>query len=440
MCGFLSTHPGCDFRRSMKASSGRPDSLGTSASTRWLNRSILGAGLTSALGDFGYETASVILPGLLAALGIPAGALGTIEGLADAASSLTKLAAGYIADRLGHRKTLVCIGYALTPVGQALIALAAGWPLILVGRTLGWFGRGLRGPLRDAIVAESITPQTRGRAFGFHRAADSIGAVVGPSLGVVLLAMLQAVMPAGALGPFRWVLWLTLIPGAFSVLSFAMLVRDDRSIANPTAAFRQSIRELPLGFRRYLGAVGLFGAGDYAHTLLILAATQLLRGRFGLAHAAEIAGLLYVLRNMVQTLASYPLGALADFAGSRLVLVWGYALGVATAVLTALAFALESATLRLALLITVFAFAGAYVATEDAIEAALVANLVPRRFHNIGYGALGATNGVGDLISSILVGALWTAVSAPVAFLTAAAIMFSGTVMMASIYVPVSEA
>ena len=409
-------------------------------STRWLNRTILGAGLTSALGDFGYETASVILPGFLAALGIPAEALGAIEGLADAASSVTKLAAGHIADRLGHRKTLVCLGYALTPFGQALIALAAGWPLILVGRTLGWFGRGLRGPLRDAIVAESITPQTRGRAFGFHRAADSIGAVVGPALGVMLLAAMQAAMPAGAVGPFRWVLWLTLIPGALSVLSFAVLVRDDRSIANPKAAFQQSLRELPSGFRRYLGAVGLFGAGDFAHTLLILAATQLLRGRFGLAHAAEIAGLLYVLRNGVQTAASYPLGALADLIGPQRVLVWGYAFGVATAALTAVAFVIDSAALRLALLVAVFAFAGAYIAAEDAIEATLAANLVPARLHNIGYGVLGATNGIGDLISSALVGALWTAVSAPVAFLTAAAIMLSGTVVMAWVRVPVPAA
>lgn len=406
---------------------------------RWLNRNIFGAGLTSALGDFGYETASVVLPGLLAALGIPAAALGTIEGLADAVSSLTKLAAGYLADRLGRRKLLVCVGYALTPFGQALMALAVGWPLILLGRTIGWFGRGLRGPLRDAILAESITPETRGRAFGFHRAADSIGAVAGPLLGVVLLAALQSVLPADPARPFRWVLWLTLIPGAFSVLAFAALVRDDRSIATPDALFWRSLRELPGSFRSYLGAVGFFGAGDFAHTLLILAATQLLRARFGVARAAEIAGLLYVLRNLVQTACSYPLGALADRVGPRRVLVGGYAFGVITATLTAVAFLVESAALRLALLVPVFAFAGAYVAAEDAIEAALAAHFVPSRLRNIGYGVLGATNGVGDLISSALVGALWTAVSAPVAFFAAAAIMLGGTAAMAKIPVPAGE-
>ena len=154
---------------------------------RWLNRTVGGAGLTSALGDFCYETTTVILPGFLAVLGIPAAVLGLIEGIADAVSSFTKLVAGYIADKLGHRKVLVLAGYALTPVGQALIALAAGWPLILVGRLVSWFGKGLRGPLRDAIVVQAIAPEARGRAFGFHRAMDTVGAVVGPLLGITLL-------------------------------------------------------------------------------------------------------------------------------------------------------------------------------------------------------------------------------------------------------------
>jgi predicted MFS family arabinose efflux permease len=154
---------------------------------RWLNRTVGGAGLTSALGDFCYETTTVILPGFMAVLGIPAAVLGLIEGIADAVSSFTKTGAGYIADTLGHRKTLVVLGYALTPVGQALIALAGGWPLLLLGRPVSWFGKGLRGPLRDAIVAQAITPDTRGRAFGFHRAMDTLGAVAGPLLGVTLL-------------------------------------------------------------------------------------------------------------------------------------------------------------------------------------------------------------------------------------------------------------
>lgn len=137
---------------------------------RWFNRTVAGAGLTSALGDFCYETTTVILPGFLAVLGVPAAVLGIIEGVADAVASFTKMFSGYFADRFGHRKALVLIGYGLTPVGQALLAISLGWPLILLGRMVSWFGKGLRGPLRDAIIVQAITPETRGRAFGFHRA------------------------------------------------------------------------------------------------------------------------------------------------------------------------------------------------------------------------------------------------------------------------------
>jgi len=158
---------------------------------RWLNRTVVGAGITSALGDFCYETTTVILPGFLAVLGIPAAALGFIEGTADTVASFTKMISGYIADKLGHRKLLVIVGYGLTPIGQVLIALALGWPLILLGRIISWFGKGLRGPLRDAIVIQAVRSETRGRAFGFHRATDTIGAVLGPMLGVALLGWAQ---------------------------------------------------------------------------------------------------------------------------------------------------------------------------------------------------------------------------------------------------------
>jgi MFS family permease len=307
----------------------------------WMNRTVLGTGLTSALGDFSYETTNVILPGFLAVLGIPAAALGAIEGVADAVSSFTKLGAGYVADRLGHRKSLVVTGYALTTVMQALMAVAAGWPLILTARVIGWLGRGVRGPLRDAILAEAITPQTRGRAFGFHRAADTVGAVGGPLLGIALLGWAQGLHLSNGAASFRIVFWLTVIPGVLSVLSFALLVNDDRTQPNPTLRFWATIRELPADFRRYLLAVGVFGVGDYAHTLLILAATQLLTPSLGVLKAAQIAGLLYVLRNIVQTAASFSVGVLADRLGHRKVLVAGYAVGALTAALVAGAFALQ---------------------------------------------------------------------------------------------------
>ena len=394
-------------------------------SGRWLNGTVAGAGLTSALGDFCYETTTVMLPGFLAALGLPASALGTIEGLADAVASFTRMGAGHAADKLGHRKLLVVLGYAMTPLGQALIALAAGWPLILLGRLVSWFGKGLRGPLRDAIVIQAVQPHTKGRAFGFHRAADTMGAVLGPLLGVGLLGWAQHLHWHGTTGPFRLVLWLSLIPGLLAVLAFVLLVRDPMHSPNPQASFLGSLRELPRGFRRYLGAVGLFGAGDFSASLLILAATTLLAPSLGMLRAAQVAGLLYVWRNIVQVVASYPIGWLADRFGHVRMLRAGYALGVATALLAALAFRMH--THGMVLLGTLFLLSGLYVAVEEALEPTVSAEMLRADGLVTGYAALGTVNGVARLVSSSLVGLVWTAASPALAFGLAALLMAGGT-------------
>ena len=395
---------------------------------RWLNRTVFGAGLTSALGDFSYETTTVILPGFLAVLGIPAAALGFIEGIADAVSSFTRMIAGYVADKLGHRKMLVILGYALTPLGQALIAMAAGWPLLLVGRLVAWFGKGLRGPLRDAIVAQATGPETRGRAFGFHRAMDTVGAVVGPLLGVTLLGWAQRFAWPDAAGPFRLVIWLTLIPGVLAALAFLALVRDAGHSANPALRFFTALRGLPAGFTRYLGAVGVFGAGDFSHSLLILAATQLLTPSIGVVQAAQAAGLLYVWRNIVQVITSYPIGVLADRYGQLTVLILGYALGTATAVLTAAAFAFGKGNLLV--LGAIFLIAGLYTASQEALEPSVTANLVSATNLSTAYGALGTVNGTTRFISSAGVGALWTLVSPVLGFTVAALLMGAGTMAL----------
>ncbi len=392
---------------------------------RWLNATVAGAGITSALGDFCYETTTVMLPGFLAALGLPASALGTIEGLADAVASFTRMGAGHAADRLGHRKLLVVLGYAMTPLGQALIALAAGWPLILLGRLVSWFGKGLRGPLRDAIVIQAVQPHTKGRAFGFHRAADTVGAVLGPLLGVALLGWAQRLHWHGTTAPFRLVLWLSILPGLLAVLAFVLLVRDPMHSPNPRASFLGSLRELPPGFRRYLGAVGLFGAGDFSASLLILAATTLLAPSLGMLRAAQVAGLLYVWRNIVQVVASYPIGWLADRFGHMRLLRAGYALGVATALLAALAFGMHAH--GMVLLGTLFLLSGLYVAIEEALEPTVSAEMLRAEGLVTGYAALGTVNGVARLVSSSLVGLVWTAASAALAFGLAALLMAGGT-------------
>ena len=395
---------------------------------RWLNRTVCGAGLTSALGDFCYETTTVILPGFLAVLGIPAAALGIIEGVADAVASFTKMISGFIADKLGHRKLLVVVGYGLTPIGQMLIAIASGWPLLLIGRLVSWFGKGLRGPLRDAIVMQAISPETRGRAFGFHRAMDTVGAVVGPLIGVGLLGWAQGLHLEDQAGPFRIVLWFSLLPGTLAVLAFLTLVKDPEHSPNPALQFFRALRELPARFKRYLGAIGLFGIGDFSHSLLILAATQLLTPAMGVLKAAQVAGMLYVWRNVVQVLMSYPIGVLADRYGSMPVLTVGYVLGALTGIITAMAFWFNIDSLTL--LGGIFFIAGLYMSVQEALESTVTADMVDHNMLAMSYGALGTVNGTSKFVSSTLVGVLWTVVSPTFGFGLAALLMTVGTVAL----------
>lgn len=184
------------------------------------------------------------------------------------------------------------------------------------------------------------------------------------------------------------------------------VVEPGRSVAKKRP-FHLALRSMPSEFRRYLTGVGVFGAGDYAHTLLILAAMQLLAPRFGAFHAASLGALLYVWHNTIYALAAYPAGALADKHGHRLVLACGYAISVAVPVTLIGCFAASWGSLPA--LGGIFTIAGLVNGVQDTLEGAATGDLVPEHDRGLGFGLLGAVNGVGDLVSSVVVGALWTA-------------------------------
>ena len=383
-------------------------------------------GLTSLLSDVSHEMATAVLPGFLTALGVSAAALGLIEGVADGVSSFVKLAAGWFSDRAGRRKPIAVGGYFITGSSTALFALAAGWPLVLFARALGWFGRGIRAPARNAILATSVPSESLGKAFGFERAGDTVGAILGPLIAVAFLDYFHP-RAANSTGPFRTIFLLTLIPGLACGLVFLLLVRD-KPVTGSSAKFFAALRQLPKRFRRFLVGVGAFGMGDFSHTLMILAATQLLVPARGMAHAAEIAALLYVGHNVVYAAASYPVGALSDRLGRRGLLAIGYLVGALTAVGLVAAFALRLATVPY--LAAVFAVGGFYMAFQEALEGSITADLVASEVRGTAYGMLGAVNGVGDVAASIVVGGLWTLVSPAAAFTYAALAMLAGAALV----------
>lgn len=152
----------------------------TKTKTSWLNRTVLGVGLTSLFSDWSHETATAVLPAFLALIGAGPAWLGVIEGVADGLSSFTKLAAGHFTDRLKARKPLAVLGYAVTAFATASFGLATAASEVMLGRTLAWFGRGVRSPAKKALLAADVPPGAYGRAFGFERLMDTCGAIAGP--------------------------------------------------------------------------------------------------------------------------------------------------------------------------------------------------------------------------------------------------------------------
>ena len=358
---------------------------------RWLNSTVLGVGLASLLSDVSHEMATAALPALLASLGAGSAALGLIEGLADALASFAKLYSGHYSDRLAKRKPLAVAGYCVTAAGMASFALATTWWQVLLGRAGAWLGRGARTPVRKVLLTEATTPESYGRAFGLERSMDSAGAVIGPLLAVLSLS---------AFGLRRTFL-LTLIPGLLAALVIAFLVREKPHAPHPAAGLAASVRGLPASFKRCLAGVGLAGAGDFSNTLLILWATQAWSPIYGRAKAATLAILFYTGYNVVYTVSCSVSGFLADAAPKKIVLAAGYAL----AVVPAAALLLPGASL--AKFAVVFGMSGLYMGVWETVESATAAALLPSEMRGLGFGALSTVNGLGDLASSVIVGALW---------------------------------
>lgn len=406
----------------------------------WFNRNVFLFGLTSLLSDFCHEMATAILPQFMQVIGAPAVALGFIEGVADALSSFVKLGAGYHSDKIGHRKTWTGIGYFLTAVGKPFFAFAFAWPLILVGRVVAWLGRGIRSPLRDAMLAESVPSRYRGKAFGFHRAGDTIGAVLGPLAAFGLLSLLAhhpgTVQTLGRWLPFlaeapgaefRVIFLLTLIPGLLSVITI-FLVKEKKHAPNHDLNFLGALRAMPKDYRYFLLGVGLFGMADFAPTLMILRATTVLEPQMGMIEASRVAALLYLLRNLIYAAASYPIGALSDRLSRTRTLAVGY--GIAVVSFIGFAVAVPTVFWWFALF---FALAGLFIAWEDTVEATAVRDYVGADLAGTAYGILGVVNGLGDFISSFAVGLLWTVVGPTWGFSYAIVVGLAGTALMVTI-------
>jgi len=389
------------------------------ASQRWLTRGVLGIGLASLFSDWGHEAATAILPTFLLGMGAPAVALGLIEGVSDGLSSFAKLAGGFIADRPQWRKPVGIIGYFATAISTFAYAFAQSWPFLLWMRAFGWMGRGARGPSRDTLLADSVRPEQQGRAFGFERAMDTVGAVLGPLSATALLGAM------GARAVLRW----TLVPGAAAAVAFAILAPAQRSLEHhPTSSDggtrRPGFARLPKSFWHFLAGVFAHGIGDFAPTLFILRASQILTPRLGSARAATVSLALYTFYNIINAAVSYPAGALADRRNKRGLLAMGYLVSAVTCA----GFILGRPTI--AMLAILFGLAGVHGAFQQSLEKSAATELLPREVRGSGFGALATANGIGDLVSSAVVGALWSTVGPAAGFLYAGVFAVIGATLV----------
>ena len=382
----------------------------------WLNRTVIGIGLASLFSDWSHEIATTLLPAFLATMGVAAAWLGLIEGVSDGLSSFAKLASGYFTDRFPRRKPVAVMGYLVTTVGTASFGLATAAWHVLLARAGAWLGRGVRTPVRKALLAGAVTPETYGRAFGFERMMDTLGAIIGPATALALLAAMN--------GSYPRLFALTLLPGLVAAALIALVVQERDRRPVPHLSLTRSWRALPADFKRFLVAVAVFGCGDFAHTLLILFAAQRLSPSLGSARAAAIATSLYLLHNTLYAGFAFVGGWLADRCPKRPLLAAGYALAALMSI------ALLALPGGIGSLVLVFALGGIYVALEETLEDSICAELVSPDQHGMAFGCLATVNGIGDLASSVVVGCLWTAFGTGPAFVYSAVLSLLGAGLM----------
>jgi MFS family permease len=325
-------------------------------------------------------------------LGAPALAVGLVEGIGDGSSAVVKLWSGWYSDRIEWRKRMAVGGYGATVFGLGLLVAVTSWPQIIVARTLAWMGRGLRQPIRSAMLAGSVEKQDLGKAFGFHEALDTAGALIGPAVAFLLLSTGSG---------FRTIFWVALVPGILCVVLFALITRDPRRNRPEPVSLRVP---MPPGFWRLMTPVAIFGIGNFATAFFTLRAAQLVQPELSRSAALAAAVGFYLAHNAVGAAVSFPAGWLADKVGKAPVLAAGYVTFAGACVVGILGHGWLALAI-MALLV------GAQNPVVSAVEGSLTSSLVEERRLGTAFGFLNGINGAADLTSSVTAGALWTLIS-----------------------------
>ena len=341
--------------------------------------------LVSLFQDTASELLYPILPiFLVGVLGAPVAVVGLVEGLADGAAALTKLASGRWSDRRS-RRPVVAFGYGLAAAAKVVVALAVVWPMVLAARVADRIGKGIRGAPRDALIADDVDAEHRGRAYGFHRSLDTAGAVLGPLIGLGLYEMLHH--------HIRPLLWVAAIPALVSV-SLVSLVRERPRVVSTAQNRAVSSTPLPPQFWRLVILLGAFAFVNFSDALLLIRAQHL-----GLGVGSVIG--VYCLYNLTYALASYPAGVVSDKIPRRIVVGCGL-------LIFAVAYIGLGVISTSAWVWVLFPVYGLYTALTDGVTKAWVVDLAPDAARGRAIGVQGAVAGAGAIVAGLWAGLAWS--------------------------------
>ncbi|MGE4421736.1 MAG: MFS transporter [Pseudodesulfovibrio sp.] len=362
-----------------------------------LPRSIRTLGWVSFFTDVASEMVYPVVPlFLVAALGAPATVLGAMEGAAEAVVCLMKGASGWHSDRMGRRTPFVRAGYGLGALSKPLLAMALSWPMVFAARIIDRSGKGLRTTARDAMIADAAPPAIAGRAYGFHRAMDTAGAIVGVSLSMGLLALLP--------GAYRTIFLLAALPSLVAVW-FTFRLKDMgpvRDAATPRRPLRESLRGLPASYWRALVLLSLFALANSTDALLLLRTRDL-----GFSDTHVIGA--YVLFNIVYAVTAYPAGVVSDRVGRWRIMLGGWTVYA----LTYFGFALSGP----AGIWVLFPVYGLYMGLTEGVGKAIIASGLPTERRGTAMGFFLMLTGLLSLLGNLAAGLAWDLIGPRAPFL-----------------------
>lgn len=385
-----------------------------------LSRNIIVLGVVSLLTDLSSEMMVPLIPLFLSdVLKAQKTYIGLIEGVAESIASLLRIISGWLSDRLGRPKFLTSLGYGLSALTKPFFAFAMWWPTVFLLRTVERFGKGIRSAPRDVIIAESVEPERRGKAFGFHRAMDTTGAMLGPLVAWFILSYLAGHhAPEGAW--YRSIFIIAAIPAIIAVIVLVALVPEKPKEARPVAPPRIKWGEMSTKLKLFLLVVGVFSIGNSSDAFLILRSKSL---GVSIAHIL----LIYVIFNAVSAAVAMPAGIISDRVGRRPVLVAGLLIFAATY----LGFAVAKTSIAAWVLFAVY---GLYGGLTSGVLKAFAVDLAPAESRGTVIGAYYSVEGLALLPASVIAGVLWDRIGASAPFYFGAALAALAVIILVVVF------